>query len=386
MTGDINTSADILSQEDVKAVYTAGGHYPALIGFDFLFATGPKASESWYQEYTNKTISLAEELWKKGGIPAFTWHWKDPSDQVDAFYVQGSGDPYTTFDFTKAFIPGTTEWDSESDTYKQMTEDLDHIASLFLQLQEADIAAIFRPIHESGGSWFWWSTHTGEEFAALYRLIYDRIVNKNGVKNLIWVFNPQDATFTSWDPGANYYDVLSVDIYNDTNNHVSNFSAFSSLKSKFGATKILALTENGPIPDVNNMYEDGATWSWWMPWYQTWNGGFISKTANSVWTSNLNDDRIITLDEMSGWESASDMKDNTQTDDFTVYPSLLTEELHIFCSKKAIISITDAFGRLISSSISEGGQTDINCSKWNSGIYFVHIINDGHTICLKVMK
>lgn len=81
-----------------------------------------------------------------------------------------------------------------------MTEDLDHIASLFLQLQEADIAAIFRPIHESGGSWFWWSTHTGEEFAALYRLIYDRIVNKNGVKNLIWVFNPQDATFTSWDP------------------------------------------------------------------------------------------------------------------------------------------------------------------------------------------
>lgn len=85
MTGDINTSADILSQEDVKAVYTAGGHYPALIGFDFLFATGPQSIESWYQEYTNKTISLAEELWKKGGIPAFTWHWKDPSDQVDAF-------------------------------------------------------------------------------------------------------------------------------------------------------------------------------------------------------------------------------------------------------------------------------------------------------------
>jgi hypothetical protein len=328
MTGDMSgytLGADFKTHDDVKYIYTRTGKYPVLVGLDFLFATGPKANESWNKEYTDKAISIAKGLWKAGGIPAFTWHWKDPLDKEDAFYIQGAdnGQGYTTFDFATGFKPGTTEWNTESAAYKGIVADIDHIADYFLELQKEGVAGIFRPLHEAGGKWFWWSINSGDQFAALYRLVYDRMVKVKGVKNMIWVFNPEGSTVTSWDPGSEYYDVLSIDIYNSANDHSSNASAFDKFKSASNGTKILALSENGPIPDVNNMHADEAVWSWWMPWYSTWSGTWPGQTKDAVWKSNMEDERIISLEDMSGWDkyTANISPDTTVTPpDTTVTP------------------------------------------------------------------
>lgn len=307
MTGDMSgytLGADFKTHDDVKYIYTRTGKYPALVGLDFLFATGPNASGSWNMEYTDKAISIAKGLWKAGGIPAFTWHWKDPLDKDDAFYIQGAdnGQGYTTFDFATGFKAGTTEWNTESAAYKGIVADIDHIADYFLELQKEGVAGIFRPLHEAGGKWFWWSINSGDQFAALYRLVYDRMVKVKGVKNMIWVFNPEGSTVTTWDPGSEYYDILSIDIYNSANDHSSNASAFDKFKSASKGTKILALSENEPIPDVNNMHTDEAVWSWWMPWYSTWSGSWPGQTKDAVWKSNMDDKRIISLEDMPGWD------------------------------------------------------------------------------------
>jgi beta-mannanase len=306
MTGNMDayTKGDFTKHEDVQAVFQKSGKYPALVGSDLMNATGANKAEGWFQEYTEKAIDIAKTTWKKGGIPAFTWHWR-PGDEVE-FYVKGAHDTYTEFDFTEAFVTGTTNWDTVSTAYKALVADIDLVSKIFLDLQKEGVAAIFRPLHESGGNWFWWSTHTGKQFAALYQLLYERMVFTNGVNNLIWVFNPKDAATMSWTPGETYYDVLSVDIYNNANDHQSNSSAFIDLTNKAGTNKILSLSENGPIPDVDKMYEDGATWSWWMPWYDSWSAGYISQTSADVWAKNLADDRIITLDEMPGWDNYSE--------------------------------------------------------------------------------
>lgn len=309
MTGSMDNytvGADFKTHEDVASVFSRSGKYPALVGVDFLFATGPNASESWYKGYTEKAISIAKDLWKNGGIPAFTWHWKDPADSVDAFYATqnaaGEGNDYTTFDYTQAFMTGTTTWDTLSSAYKGIIADIDYIADYFLALQKENIAAIFRPLHEAGGNWFWWGTKKGTQFAALYRLVYERMVFIKGVKNLIWVFNPSSTGNLDWNPGESYYDVLSIDIYNEDNDHSSNASAFDDFKTKWGLTKILALSENGPIPDITKMQEDNAMWSWWMPWYGSWGGKYIGQTSNNVWKSNMENENIITLDKMPGWD------------------------------------------------------------------------------------
>lgn len=322
MTGDMSsysTGADFRTHEDPKDIYTRSGKYPALVGVDFLFATGPNASGSWNMEYTEKAMALAKDLWNRGGIPAFTWHWKDPSDQKDAFYIQSAAgsNEYTDFDFATGFIPGTTEWNTSSEAYKGIIADIDHIADYFLDLQEAGVAGIFRPLHEAGGKWFWWSINSGDQFAALYRLVYDRMVNVKGVRNLIWVFNPENSTVTSWDPGSEYYDILSIDIYNKANDNSSNAGAFEKFKTASSAKKIIALSENGPIPDVNNMHTDEAVWSWWMPWYGSWSGTWPGETSNALWKSNMEDDRIITLEDMPGWSSYTASTESNHSDETT---------------------------------------------------------------------
>lgn len=303
MTGDVGAGTDVKAQVDVDSLFLKSGKYPALVGFDFLFATGTKAADAWYKGYTNTTLAQAKDLWTKGGIPAFTWHWKDPSDSIDAFYTKaGNATEYTTFDYTKGFKAGTTTWDSTSATYKQLVADIDEIAALFLSLQKDSVAAIFRPLHEASGGWFWWGTKGGAAFQALYNLVYDRMVVDNGVKNLVWVWNPNASGDLAWNPGATKYDVISLDIYGAYDYTKKYVTAHQELTTNFGASdKMFAVSENGPIPDASTMKKNNIAWSWWMPWYQSWSGKFLDQTVDAVWKANMADPCVVTLDEMPGW-------------------------------------------------------------------------------------
>ena len=307
MCGDMdNGGASYKTQVDVTYLHSVdGGKYPALVGIDFLNATGAHSDEGWFQQYTSSGISLAKELYKDGGIPSFCWHWRPGNEE--AFYDKSANANYTLFDYTKGFKSGTTEWDTSSEVYKTLINDIDIVSNLFLDLQKSGVAAVWRPLHEAAGGWFWWGTKGAESYVALYRLMYDRMVNVNGVKNLIWVWNLEKnpskgyAYDEAWYPGDAYVDVIGVDLYNGANNNGSNISAWNTIISKMGANHLMALTENGPIVDPAEAIAKGDMWSWWMPWYNSWSGGFIDQTSKSLWQSAMSSDAIITLDEMPGW-------------------------------------------------------------------------------------
>ena len=306
MTGDVS-SATVKELPDVISFQEHTGKLPALVGFDFLFATGVKASDYWYKSYTQMALDAAKDLWSQGGIPAFTWHWKDPSDQIDAFYTKSGNDKeYTEFDFTKGFAdPACTAnctWNKESETYKQLVSDIDEIADMFLGLQEAGVAAIFRPLHEASGKWFWWGTKGGAAFQALYNLVYDEMVGVKGVKNLVWVWNPEYTSDKDWNPGATKYDVISLDIYEAWDYTAKYTKAYTELTTNYGTDKILAVSENGSIPDMSAMKAGNTVWSWWMPWYQTWDGKFLDQTVEAVWKANMESPCTIDLESMPGWD------------------------------------------------------------------------------------
>ena len=307
MTGDVSSST-LKELPDVTEFYKKTGKYPALVGFDYLFATGVKASDAWYQSYTQMALEAAKDLWNQGGIPAFTWHWKDPSDQIDAFYTKsGNANEYTEFDFTQGFTdPSCTvncTWNTSSETYQQLVNDIDEIADMFLGLQEAGVAAIFRPLHEASGKWFWWGSKGGAAFQALYNLVYDEMVSVKGVNNLVWVWNPEYSNDIGWNPGASKYDVISLDIYEAWDYSTKYTKAYSELLTNFGSDKILAVSENGSIPDLSVMKANNIAWSWWMPWYQTWDGKFLDQTVDAVWKANLESACTISLENMPGWNS-----------------------------------------------------------------------------------
>lgn len=305
MTGSMDgtSGTDIKTHEDIVAVHNASGRYPVLVGFDFMNSTGKQTdnNDQWYKTYTNKVISLAKDTWNKGGIPDFTWHWRDPSRETDEFYTDKMN-----FDFTQALNTDGT-WNTSSTIYKNIIKDIDIIAGYFLQLQRLNMACIFRPLHEAPGGWFWWGAKGSEPYKKLYRLIYDEMVNVKGVHNVIWDWNADYKLDDTWCPGNEYFDIVSTDIYNNDFDYSSNYPAFERLKALTDGKKIIALAENGPVPDIESQEADEAMWSWWMPWYQSWGGNFVNKTSAEQWKKCMSDPRVITLEDMPGWDNCSSL-------------------------------------------------------------------------------
>ena len=313
-------------QTDIAEFYKRSGHYPAIGGFDMLFAAGGHHEEGWFKGYTENNLLMTEDLWKMGGIPTYTWHWKVGEDTV--FYTQGTpagfnnpgctegvmgtSNTNTCFNYTKAFKGDKCqEIDETSQEYKDIVADVDIVSGYFKQLQDKGIAVVWRPLHEASGGWFWWGTASAECYVQLYRLVFKRMVETNKLNNLIWVWNintdpkfgyDYSALNAAWYPGDEYVDIVAVDIYDPLNDHNSAANYYNKIVSDVGTSKMIALSENGAIPDIDSIAEDKAYWSYWMTWSQTWSGNFLEKTPADMWKRNLDDERIIALDNMPGWD------------------------------------------------------------------------------------
>ena len=314
-------------QTDIAEFYKRSGHYPAIGGFDMLFATGGHHEEGWFKGYTENNLAMTEKLWEMGGIPTYTWHWKVGKDTV--FYtkdtypnngfnasgctegVQGTSESNTCFNYTKAFKgEQCQEINETSQEYKDIVADIDIVSGYFQELQDKGIAVVWRPLHEASGGWFWWGAGSPECYVQLYRLVFNRMVGTNKLTNLIWVWNINNdpkygydysALNAAWYPGDDYVDIVAVDIYDPLINHNSGANYFNKIVSDVGTNKIIALSENGAIPDIDSVAEDKTYWSYWMTWSQTWSGNFLDKTPTDMWKKNLDDERIIALDDMPGW-------------------------------------------------------------------------------------
>ena len=296
MTGDMSTAnGNVTRHADVQAVYRVSGKYPALIGFDFMNATGKSEDNPWNKDYTSASIQLAEDTYRRGGLPAFTWHWRDPSRRTDAFYTSDSDMRITDA------MNADGSWNTSSTLYANIIKDIDTVADYFLAMQDKGVACLFRPLHEASGGWFWWGREGAAPFVKLYQLVFEEMVNVKGVHNVIWIWNAGEND-EDWNPGDAFFDVVSADIYNNDFDYSSNYVSFDKLKLLTEGKKIIALSENGPIPDIDREFEEEAVWSWWMPWYQTWNGRFVDKTSAAEWRKCMNDSRVVTLDDLPGWD------------------------------------------------------------------------------------
>lgn len=156
MTGDVLVGNDPISsvfmQKEVKFVHDASGKHPVIVGLDFLMSTGKDTDGIWFKAYTKSSVAMAEEIWEAGGIPTFSWHWRDPSHQTGEFYTDK-----TNFDLTTAFTDKTyKKWNINSVAYKGIIRDIDIIAELLKPLRDKGVAILWRPLHEASGGWFWW--------------------------------------------------------------------------------------------------------------------------------------------------------------------------------------------------------------------------------------
>jgi mannan endo-1,4-beta-mannosidase len=270
--------------EEADWLVAKTGKSPALVGLDFLFCN--RGYTSWYDE--NQPFNQGKAWSTKNGIVNFHWHWRDPSRKTEFFYTQKAQPvDYTSFDVKKIFDPTSPE-------YAAMIKDIDYTSGQLKRFQDNNIPIIWRPLHEAAGGWFWWGLD-GPACKKLWQVMFDRMVNVNGLRNLIWVWTrePNDDAFY---PGDEYVDIVGRDIYRD-GDHSSQVLEFNDMTSRYGGKKMVTISECGSFPDVDNLTKDAAGWSWMM----VWNGSFVRDSKyNSLdlWKKFLSSDYVYTLDKM----------------------------------------------------------------------------------------
>ena len=200
----------------------------------------------------------------------------------------------TTFMPSNCLVEGT--WEN-----KVWNDDLAKVAGYLRTMQELGIAVIWRPFHEAKGNydvyqagtgaWFWWGKEGPEAFKRLWIAMYD-YMKAQGVNNLIWVWTDiPTAIDPSWYPGDAYVDIVGVDIYNQTDTDGIR-SIFQQVQFTY-PNKMVTLSECGNVADVGAQFGTGATWSWFMPWYE---GEGTSYAPQEWWQNALNSPYVITRD------------------------------------------------------------------------------------------
>lgn len=243
LTGQMDlTWDDSVNMELRVAKFT--GQKPAIMGFDFMNYKGTADSGSGLQQ-TEEALKYAES----GGLVSFCWHWRvGPNSK---FYTKE-----TDFKISK---------DVESDEYKSILADIDQVAMELIKLQDRGVPVLWRPLHEASGGWFWWGATGSEDYLYLWDLMYDRMTNYHSLNNLIWVWNGQDQF---WYPGDDKVDIIGVDLYKGRGNHDSQKGEYVKAQNYVDgdSLKLIALTENGSIPNPENLLNEHVPWAWFMTW------------------------------------------------------------------------------------------------------------------------
>ena len=246
------------------------GRWPVINVFDFIniHASRDVNKQGWL-DYSD--MSPVTQWHEAGGVVGMMWHWQVKANNgVNLTCSPGQKAGETSFDPSKVYVDGTAE-------NKQAIHDVDQVAGYLKTMQKKGIPVIWRPLHEAagntyefegGGAWFWWGAKGAEVYKKLWRWMYDQLVNRHKLNNLIWVWNSQMGD-TDWYPGDDVVDIVGRDNYAALMYPL--MKEFKQLQQEH-PTKMITLAECGNGDEVrmslwSKIWKQGSRWGWFMPWY-----------------------------------------------------------------------------------------------------------------------
>lgn len=296
------------------------------------------------------------------GIVSFQWHWHSPtggSAGSNTFYTDK-----TSFDVTKAVQPGTVE-----NTY--IIRDIDSIATQLKKLSAAGIPVLWRPLHEAGGAWFWWGAKGPSACRKLYGIVYDRLTNYHGLNNLIWVWSTPE---TDWYPGNDSVDIVGYDSYPGAYNYDPQKAAFDRLYNLVNGEKLIAMSENGPIPDPDECLEYDAPWSYFMSWSDL----VTQQNTNQHISEVYNNFNVITMENPTSTGELIN-KENS----YRVFPNPAREVIYIKGNEIKNLELLDISGKSIYVDSNSSGI--IPTADLADGVYILRISDPIKTFQSKVV-
>ena len=276
-------------QEELLLLEEYTSKLPALCGFELMTYSqnvpeSPEDEDCIYEiENNSGTLEKAWEGVNKKGLITFTWHWFSPLYGHDKSFFSCN----TQFDAEKATIKGTDE-------YNALISDMDYMAEILKEFCDKNIPILWRPFHESDGTWFWWGAKGCKVAKELYLIMFERYTKVHKLNNLIWVWNSLDKENYV---GDSYCDIITVDYYLPEHTHSDYKEQYEKLIQITDTEKITALGEVGPIPSVEEIKDNQIPWVWFMMWSRM----FVKTekfTSIEEFKKVYNSDYSITLDKL----------------------------------------------------------------------------------------
>ncbi|HVJ21865.1 MAG TPA: glycosyl hydrolase, partial [Polyangiaceae bacterium] len=184
IAGQHNREPNAMPRQWTDAVRETVGQFPGLWSGDFLFQAGDIASRG-------VMIDEAIAQFRQGALVSLLWHACSPAQSEPCAWDGGVLGALTDPQWTELTTDGTplnSVWKSR----------LDAVAVHLQTLEDADVAVLFRPLHEMNQSAFWWGGRSGPSGTRrLYQLTHDYLVETRGLTNLIWVWDVLDQVVVS---------------------------------------------------------------------------------------------------------------------------------------------------------------------------------------------
>jgi mannan endo-1,4-beta-mannosidase len=344
---------------EVKAI---AGKSPMIKGYDFQCYTQGysylwKDGAHTFGWQDNETVKQAIDWYKSTagkGIVTFQWHWHSPSGGqagTNTFYTDK-----TTFDVSKAVISGTTE-------NVLVIRDIDSIATQLKKFQAEGIPVLWRPLHEAGGGWFWWGAKGAKPCKDLFYIMYDRLTNYHHLNNLIWVWSTPES---DWYPGNDFIDIVGHDSYPGAYNYDIQKNSFDRLFYLTQGQKIIAMTENGPIPNAEDCLALDAPWAYFMSWADL----VTAQNAKDHIKEVLNDQHVLTLENPTALYQMKGGK----VQEYTLFPNPATQKVTISGPVFNRLEVLNTKGHIVFATIEPVQSIAIN--QWPNGIYLIKFYNN----------
>lgn len=270
-----------------EEVHKITGSYPALWGQEFGFSPTDTLDGI---NFRDRNIEQAIDWHKRGSVICFTWHAVSPLEDEPVDFQGGIIKDISQQDWEEMLTPGSrlnARWCAQVDV----------IAALLKRLQAENVPVLWRPYHEMNGTWFWWGGNI-EGFKRLWRMMFEYLTFHHGLRNLVWVYNPNAAygnngAIEDYYPGHDVVDVLALDTY-DNHFELEHYTSLLEL----AAGKPIGWGEVGNVPSAELICAQ-PNWTWFM----VWSAHLTSHNSPELVQKTYGSDEAITLKDLNGWQT-----------------------------------------------------------------------------------
>jgi mannan endo-1,4-beta-mannosidase len=213
---------------------------PAIVSFNLDPAT------------TDALLASAKQAAQQGQTLSLAWRPASPTGGA-------AKSALTDYEWNDLVTPGT-------DLNKRWESQVDEAAKTLQELEKSTSPVLFNPYPEANGKDYWWAGRKGNHgSAALYRMLFERLTQHDGLHNLIWIWEAASVSFGPNGPGpiTDYFpSLLYIDAVEFRVHDLNGRFPIDRFLGSIATGKPLGVEIAGDVPSPEAFAHSG--WSWFI--------------------------------------------------------------------------------------------------------------------------